>query len=71
VTWLLVATVLSLLAVWRGDRWWLGLATAAVVVLAVGLLVRRCVRRFGGVTGDVMGASVEVALTVLVVVAAR
>ena len=70
-TWLLAATVLSLLAMWRQDPWWFGLVAAAVVVLAVALLVRRCVRRFGGVTGDVMGASVEVALTVLVVLAAR
>ncbi|GAA1160635.1 adenosylcobinamide-GDP ribazoletransferase [Nocardioides aquiterrae] len=32
--------------------------------LAVLLLVRRVTRRFGGVTGDVMGAAIEVALAV-------
>jgi adenosylcobinamide-GDP ribazoletransferase len=31
------------------------------------LLVRRCERRLGGVTGDVMGASIEVALTIMLV----
>ncbi|MFI7008153.1 adenosylcobinamide-GDP ribazoletransferase [Streptomyces sp. NPDC050145] len=39
---------------------------AAAVVLGCGaaeLLLRRCVRRFGGVTGDVFGALAEVAAT--------
>lgn len=39
----------------------------AVTALAVGLLERRCRRRLGGVTGDVLGAGVELALTVALV----
>jgi adenosylcobinamide-GDP ribazoletransferase len=44
-------------ASWRG-----GLA-AAVGLLCAELLLRRCVRRFAGVTGDVFGALCEVAAT--------
>ena len=44
---------------WRGP---LAVALAAVVVL---LLVRRAVTRFGGVTGDVFGAAIELALATL------
>ncbi|WP_436522236.1 adenosylcobinamide-GDP ribazoletransferase [Actinoplanes sp. HUAS TT8] len=47
---------------------WQGVAGVVVAVGAVGLLVRHCTRRFGGITGDVIGACVEVAtaLTLLV-----
>jgi adenosylcobinamide-GDP ribazoletransferase len=45
------------------------LAAAAAVVIAL-LLARRCVRRFGGVTGDVYGACVELGFTTLLVVLA-
>ena len=60
---------------WLGTS--LALAVGATVLLAavlsVGaavLLARRCVRRFGGVTGDVYGACVELAFTTMLVVPA-
>lgn len=44
-------------------------ALTLVVPLAVGgVLARRCVRRLGGVTGDVLGACVETAFTTALVV---
>ncbi|MEU6365526.1 adenosylcobinamide-GDP ribazoletransferase [Streptomyces sp. NPDC046931] len=48
-----------------------GVRTAASVVLAVAaaeLLLRHCVRRFGGVTGDVFGGLAETAATTALVV---
>ncbi|MEW1953253.1 adenosylcobinamide-GDP ribazoletransferase [Terrabacter sp. NPDC080008] len=55
------------------STWWLGAAlSAAVVVAAVGgaLATRRhAVRRLGGITGDVIGAAIEVSLAVGLVAA--
>lgn len=70
VAWLLVALLLGGLQVWRGQPVWLGPVAALSAAAAVLALLRRCVGRFGGVTGDVMGAAVEVAFTVLVLLAA-
>jgi adenosylcobinamide-GDP ribazoletransferase len=60
---LVTALALGAVAVADGDRGWplsLRAFLAALAAAAAGLLVvRRCVRRLGGVTGDVMGAVVE------------
>lgn len=59
--WLAVAAVLAALA---GGR---GVVVAAVAAGVAGLLTHRAVRRFGGVTGDVYGAAVELTAAVLLV----
>ncbi len=67
--WLLLTAVTTAGFVLVDEPWWRGLACAAAAVLAVGWLVHRAVRRLGGVTGDVYGASIEVALAVLLLAA--
>lgn len=57
--WTALAGSATLAAPVRGP---LAVALAALVVL---LLTARCVRRFGGVTGDVYGAAIELALATL------
>nr|WP_279672476.1 adenosylcobinamide-GDP ribazoletransferase [Flexivirga meconopsidis] len=49
-------------------RPWLGSIAAAAATVSVLLLLQRVIRRIGGVTGDVFGAAIEVALTVTLVV---
>ncbi len=48
-----------------GRAWWAGVAAAPVAALIAYGIVRRAVRRFGGITGDVLGALVEISLLTL------
>ena len=59
---LLLAAAAGLVVV-PGLAWWHGPALVAVVVAAAEIVVRRCTVRLGGITGDVLGATVELALT--------
>ncbi len=49
---------------------WPTLVGLVVMVGAVVALLLRCVRRLGGITGDVLGATVEISFAVLVLAAA-
>jgi adenosylcobinamide-GDP ribazoletransferase len=43
-----------------GFAGWTGAVAALIVILATAALVRRATLRFGGITGDVLGAAVEI-----------
>jgi adenosylcobinamide-GDP ribazoletransferase len=65
VGFLLTAAVASATGALSGRPWWQGLLSVAVAAMAVLALILRCRRRFGGITGDVLGAGIEVAATAL------
>lgn len=66
--WLAVLLIMTAVAASSGNGPILGAVASVAAAGAVGVLVYRCVRRLGGVTGDVMGAAIEIAFTVMIVV---
>lgn len=62
VVWLAGAVALAAASLAAGLAWWRGGLAAAVALVVVAALLRRTTRRLGGITGDVFGASIELAL---------
>ena len=64
--WLAVLLIMSAAASLSGHRAANGVLATVAAALVVAALVYRCVRRLGGVSGDVMGAAIEIAFTVMI-----
>lgn len=69
LTWLVLAAACIAAFAWADLCWWRGALVAAVGLAVAAVVVWRCVRRFGGVTGDVFGASIELSLAAMLVAA--
>jgi adenosylcobinamide-GDP ribazoletransferase len=68
VSWLAVLLIMTGAATPSGHRPVSGALATVAAALAVSFLVYRSLRRLGGITGDVMGAAIEIAFTVMITV---
>jgi adenosylcobinamide-GDP ribazoletransferase len=65
--WLAVGALSASVVAWNDGTWWRVVAGFVISAFAIILLVRRAVRRLGGVTGDIFGAAIEITLAILLV----
>ncbi|WP_293782690.1 adenosylcobinamide-GDP ribazoletransferase [uncultured Aeromicrobium sp.] len=66
-TWVLITAGLCVGYTALGEPWWRGAITTTAALLVIVWILRRAVTRFGGVVGDVFGATVEVSLAALLI----
>lgn len=64
---LVIGAVVSAITALSGLSWWSGSAAVGAAIVGIAGFAVLAVRRFGGVSGDVMGAAIEVAFTILLV----
>ena len=69
LAWTVWTAALVASALLAGQAWWWPLLGVAAVLVKSWWLVRRAVRRLGGITGDVLGALVELSTVLLLLVA--
>ncbi|HXH79450.1 adenosylcobinamide-GDP ribazoletransferase [Nocardioides sp.] len=67
IVWILAGLALAAGAAGAGMPWWQGVLAAAVALVTIVAVLVRATRRFGGVTGDVFGAAIEMALAAILV----
>ncbi|MFI6869373.1 adenosylcobinamide-GDP ribazoletransferase [Nocardia sp. NPDC050406] len=58
------AGIAAVAAGFATDQWWLGPIAVLMALGSATVLVQHCVRRFGGLNGDVLGAALELAVTI-------
>ena len=67
--WVLTGVLVVICALLVGTPWWIGLLTIVLGVAVAYEVVRLAVRRLGGITGDVLGAGVELTLLAMLLAA--